>query len=338
MSDLEFPRIPELDSSAMTATAEALRHRPRRLGHLGFLSQALTWWAGCTSAIPLNLIQHPALVVFAGATDIEPQQVSDQPAGSVNESLAELESGAGPYQLLRGDTQLEVVDLQDHPVPDFTRADTLGPHNFSDFFRRGQDQADALIDSGCDLLIPGSVGESDLAVAATLIGALSRREPVSLFRLGDDPELWKRRVEVSRNALYRVFSKGLRATQRPPATTQAQWAKYLCEKLGSATTAALSGFFCQTAARRTPVLFDGPHCATAALIAERLCPGTRLWLQLAQSSAEPMMESVAEELELQPLMITGTDLPEGAASLMALPQLQAGISLVRGDRIDQPQV
>jgi nicotinate-nucleotide--dimethylbenzimidazole phosphoribosyltransferase len=90
--------------------------------------------------------------------------------------------------------------------------------------------------------------------------------------------------------------------------------------------AGLAGFCAQAAVRRTPVLLDGMVVTAAALIAEQLAPGARLWWQAGHLSTEPAHALALAQLGLDPILDLKMRLGEGTGAAVALPVLRAAVA------------
>jgi nicotinate-nucleotide--dimethylbenzimidazole phosphoribosyltransferase len=90
--------------------------------------------------------------------------------------------------------------------------------------------------------------------------------------------------------------------------------------------AGLVGFCAQSAVRRTPVLLDGMVVTAAALIAEQLAPGARLWWQAGHLSTEPAHALALAQLGLDPILDLKMRLGEGTGAAVALPVLRAAVA------------
>ena len=78
--------------------------------------------------------------------------------------------------------------------------------------------------------------------------------------------------------------------------------------------------------RRTPVLLDGLVVTAAALVAEQLAPGARLWWQAGHKSTEPAHALALARLGLDPIVDLGMRLGEGSGAAVALPVLRAAVA------------
>jgi nicotinate-nucleotide--dimethylbenzimidazole phosphoribosyltransferase len=117
-----------------------------------------------------------------------------------------------------------------------------------------------------------------------------------------------------------------RVRQRPteplPKGDAAAEAITLLRRYGGFEIAAL-------AAARTVVLIDGFAVTVAALLAERMQPGTLSRCIVSHCSAEPAHRLLLEQLRIEPLLSLGLRLGEGSGALLALPLLRNSVALFR---------
>lgn len=326
-----FSPVSEPDAAAQAAAAEQLGQLAARHGSVGRLGELATWYAACRGDTVPPTLQRARLIVFAGDHGVAARGVvAADPAESVR--LAhDLEEGVGPINALArtSGASVRVIDVSlDHAAPGEDRirrsspsmdvADTLTAEELERALIVGKRIADQEVDSGADILLPGSLGVGGEVVAAAIVGALTRTEPVAVVGPGYDlgTEIWKHRVAVIRDAMFRVRT----SIDQPLTVLQA---------IGSPDIAALVGFCAQAAVRRTPVLLDDPVTAAAALVADRLAPGARLWFRAAQQRPTPVHHCALRDLGLEPLIDLGVTLGSGAGALAVLPVLGAAVDLLR---------
>ena len=180
-------------------------------------------------------------------------------------------------------------------------------------FEDGTAAADALADGGCDLLLVGAAG--DPVAGLVVVAALLDLEPVQAVgtAAGED---WARLTTGVRD--------GLRRCRHHVGDPQA-----LLDAVGSAPLAQLTGVLAQCAARRTPVVLDGaPLTAAAAVLAERLAPGSPAWQLAGQVPPAPAARRGLADLGLTGLLDLGLALPLGAQ--LAWSAVEAALPLVEG--------
>jgi nicotinate-nucleotide--dimethylbenzimidazole phosphoribosyltransferase len=94
--------------------------------------------------------------------------------------------------------------------------------------------------------------------------------------------------------------------------------------------AAMAGFYASAAAADLTVVLDGFIATSAALVAERLVPGTRDFLIAAHRSAEPAHAALLAQLGLAAFLDTWElRLGEGTGALLLMPLLDAAAAIVR---------
>lgn len=92
--------------------------------------------------------------------------------------------------------------------------------------------------------------------------------------------------------------------------------------------AAMAGFYRRSAASGLAVVLDGFIATSAALVAERLWPGTARSMVAAHQSAEPGHAAALAHLGLEPALDNwGMRLGEGTGALLLMPLLDAAAAL-----------
>lgn len=328
-----FPEIaaPDPDAAAAARARQAQLTKPA--GALGRLEDLSVWVSSCQSTCPPRQFERARVVVFAGDHGVTAAGVSAYPAEVTAAMMANFAAGGAAVNVLASlaDAGVRVVDIAvdtEEPLsPDvgahkvrrssgnIAVEDALGPDEVVAAVEAGRRIADEEVDAGADLLIAGDMGIGNTTPATTLVAALTGAEPVAVVGRGTgiDDEGWKRKTAAIRDALYR--------TKRLSADPIA-----LLRICGGADLAAMTGFCAQAALRRTPVLLDGVVVTAAALAAERLAPGARLWWQAGHRSTEPAHGMALTELGLTPIIDLGMRLGEGSGALVALPVLRAAVA------------
>ena len=90
----------------------------------------------------------------------------------------------------------------------------------------------------------------------------------------------------------------------------------------------MAGFFARGAERGATLLLDGYVATAAALVAERLAPGSVRGMIAGHRSAEPGHAAALAHLGLDPLLDWGMRLGEGSGALVALPLLDAAAAVL----------
>ena len=258
--------------------------------------------------------------------------VSAYPPEVTRQMVANIASGGAAINALAdiAGATVRVVDLAVYADPlsaqigahkvrrssgDIAVEDALTEQETLDAIDAGRQIADQEVDAGADLLIAGDMGIGNTTAATVLVAGLTGVEPVAAvgYGTGIDDAGWARKTAVVRDALFRVEP----LLAEPVATLRC---------CGGADLAGLAGFCAQAAVRRTPVLLDGLVVTAAALVAEQLAPGARLWWQAGHLSTEPAHALALAQLGLDPIVDLRMRLGEGTGAAVALPVLRAAVA------------
>ncbi|AWB81537.1 nicotinate-nucleotide--dimethylbenzimidazole phosphoribosyltransferase [Corynebacterium yudongzhengii] len=317
---------PDHRSSDRLAAALASTPRGVSFGRLATIAAQVAGWQART--VP-EAFHKPRVVVFAGDHGISERGISAYAPQASVEQADEIASGAGPVHTMArtAGASVRLVDVSlDHEAwgeervsrstPPIDVADAMDQDQFARSLAIGRRIADHEIDAGADLLIPGELGVGSTAVAAAVVGTLTATEPVAIVGPGSGvpDEIWKRKVSVIRDAMFRA--RGLRRDLSGLLTA-----------ISAPDFVAMTAFIAHAAARRTPVLLDGAAVTAAALVANRLAPGAADWFAAGQLSPKPAHVIALQELGLTPLVALDMSTGQATGSLAALPLIQAAIEL-----------
>jgi nicotinate-nucleotide--dimethylbenzimidazole phosphoribosyltransferase len=335
---VEFPEISRPDDAAR----EQARARQDRLtkptGALGRLEEISIWLAGVQGRCPPDAPRRPAVVVFAGDHGVAAAGVSAYPSEVTAQMVANFLAGGAAVNVLADlvGATVEVADIAVQPggvpIPGEVRRrhvrdgsgridveDALTLDEAAAAVDAGRALADAQVDRGADLLVPGDMGIGNTTPATALIAVLAGVAASGITGRGtgvDDAALARKRVAVAAAA-----ERG-----EPHADDPLR----LVATIGGADIAAMAGFLAQAAVRRTGVLLDGVVSGAAALLADRFAPGAAAWWLAGHRSAEPAHAAALHALRLEPLIDLGLRLGEGSGALVAVPVLRAAAATLAG--------
>ena len=327
----DFPPIAPPDSAVAAAARARHDQLTKPPGSLGRLEDLAVWVASCQGACPPRPFERARIVVFAGDHGVATAGVSAYPAEVTAQMVANFAAGGAAINILAeaAGATVRVADIAvdaDTPAAVATHKvrrgsgniaveDALTADETAAAIDAGRQIADDEVDAGADLLIAGDMGIGNTTPATTLIAALSDAEPVSVVGRGTgiDDGGWARKTAAVRDALYR----GRNSLTDPVALLR------IC---GGADIAAMAGFCAQAAVRRTPLLLDGLVVTAAALVAERMAPGARLWWQAGHRSTEPAHDVALSRLGLDPIVDMRMRLGEGTGATVALPVVRAAVA------------
>lgn len=327
-----FPPVVPPDTAAAAAASARQDTLTKPSGALGRLEDLSVWVASCQGHCPPKQFERARVVVFAGDHGVARSGVSAYPPEVTGQMVANIAAGGAAINALAdiAGATVRVADLSvaaDPPSPqigahkvrrgsgDIAVEDALTHQETLDAIDAGRQIADQEVDAGADLLIAGDMGIGNTTPATVLTAALTGIEPVAAvgYGTGIDDAGWARKTAAVRDAMFRAEP----VLSDPVA---------LLQRCGGADLAGLAGFCAQAAVRRTPLLLDGVAVTAAALIAERLAPGARLWWQAGHLSTEPAHALALAQLGLDPIVDLRMRLGEGTGAAVALPILRAAIA------------
>lgn len=101
----------------------------------------------------------------------------------------------------------------------------------------------------------------------------------------------------------------------------------ILETVGGFDIAGLTGVCIGGALYHVPIVLDGVISMVAALLAERIVPGTKEYLIPSHKGKEPAAERLAEELEVEPVINGDMALGEGSGAVMMFSLLDMALSV-----------
>lgn len=325
---MEFTEVVAPDGRVAAAARRRQDMLTKPRGALGRLEDLSVWVSSCQGHCPPRQFERARIVVFAGDHGVTQQGVSAYPAEVTAQMLDNIESGGAAINALAeiAGAGVRAVDVAvDREAAGAYRVrrssgnialqDALSGDEVVAAVETGRRIADEEVDAGADLLIAGDMGIGNTTAATALVAAITGTEPVAAVGRGTgiDDAAWSRKTAAIRDALYRSH-----AVRADPLG--------LLAACGGADLAAMAGFCAQAAARRTPLLLDGLVVTAAALVAEQLAPGARLWWQAGHRSPEPAHTLALNHLKLDPIIDLGMRLGEGTGAALALPVLRAAVA------------
>lgn len=329
--------IPAPDEAAGRAAQKHLDGLAKPVGALGRIEALGAWLSALHGTVPPHSLNDVRVVVFAGDHGVtrtlstEQAGVSAYPREVTAAMVRAFLSGSSGVNVLASQVGARVrvadiaVDDELDGVPaEVTRhkirrgsgaldvEDALLPGEGRAAFDEGRAIADAEINDGADLLIPGDMGIGNTTVAAALTAASLGLPPgeVAGTGTGIDDDGLHAKVAAIETGITRVSERAGDPFE-------------LLTALGSACAAATAGFAVQGALRRIPVLLDGVFPCAAALIASDVAPGATRWWLAGHRSTEPAQAYALKALGLEPIVDLELRLGEGSGAVLAVPTLRA---------------
>lgn len=332
-ADLGRVRPPDASAAAEAATRQARLTKPA--GALGRLEAASIWMCAVQGQCPPQPFTRPALVIFAGDHGVaRTAGTSAYPPEVTAQMVVNFATGGAAANVLARQVgaTVRVVDVSVDADPSYLdaidpaicadrvrrgtgsidREDAMTVDEASTAFALGARLADEAADSGADVLLAGDMGIGNTTPAAAIIGLLAGHAPDAVTGRGtgiDDSTLQRKR-----DAVAAAMARGAGALDDPTL---------LLARVGSPDIAAMTGYLRRAAERGVPAVLDGIVSCSAALVAERIAPGSREWWIAGHRSTEPASPAALESLALAPLLDLDLRLGEGTGALLALPLLNA---------------
>ena len=101
----------------------------------------------------------------------------------------------------------------------------------------------------------------------------------------------------------------------------------ILQTVGGLDIAGLAGICIGGAMYGVPIVLDGVISMSAALLAERMFPGTKHVYIPSHIGKEPAIKKIAEELDLEPVIDGKLALGEGTGAVMMFPLLDMALSV-----------
>jgi nicotinate-nucleotide--dimethylbenzimidazole phosphoribosyltransferase len=324
-----------IDAAAVWAHLDALAKPMRSLGALEALAVRLA-----VAQQRLDPVSHPRrIVLFAADHGVVAQGVSAWSSTVTGLMVGAIMAGRATSNALAAAQRCDlrmvdigVASLPEGPVPAFFAHASIAPgtadlstgpamtaDQFDAAWAGGAAEARRALDEGNVLLIAGEMGIGNTTSAACLTVLLAQA-PVAMAvgrGAGADHRMLAIKTAVVAGAVARA--KPLLATDPRRAIAD----------IAGSEIVAMAGFFATAVEGGATLLLDGYVATAAALIAERLAPGTARAMIAAHRSAEPGHGAALAALGLEPLLDWQMRLGEGTGALVALPLLDSAAALLR---------
>jgi nicotinate-nucleotide--dimethylbenzimidazole phosphoribosyltransferase len=323
-----------IDDSIIWAHLDGLAKPRRSLGKLESLAAKL-------AAVQQRLdpVTRPRrIVLFAGDHGVIAQGVSAWPAAVTASMVDTIAAGRATSNALAAaqDCDLRLVDVgvasplagnapswfRSARIADGTQDLATGPAmSIADFdaaWAVGADEAKRAADGGFAIVIAGEMGIGNTTPAACLTALLAGIPAYAAIGPGagaDDTIIANKRRVVA----GAVAGLAARLNADPRAAIAS---------VSGFEIIAMAGFFAAAAEANITILLDGFVATAAALVAERLRPGTKRAMIAAHRSAEPGHMAALNQLGLTPLLEWDMRLGEGTGALVALPLLDSAAALL----------
>lgn len=324
-----------IDDTTAWAHLDALAKPHRSLGRLETLAARLATIQGRLDPV----VRPRRIVLFAGDHGVVAQGVSAWPSAVTGLMVGTILSGRASSSALAAaqgcDLRLVDVGVAMPPPPpypafhasapvatgtaDLSQGAAMTRDQFDAAWATGEAEARRAIDDGHVVLIAGEMGIGNTTPAACLTMLLADA-PLHLAvgrGAGADDAMLAVKADVVAAAVARS-REHLAATPRAAIAAVAGF-----------EIVAMAGYYAAAAAGGATLLLDGYVATAAALVAERIAPGTAKSMIAAHRSAEPGHGVALAALGLEPLLDWDMRLGEGTGALVALPLLDSAAAIMR---------
>ena len=325
------PVDPEWLARAQTRLDQLTKPR----GSLGRLEELAAWYVAVREEL-LPTIRKKMVVIFAGDHGVVDEGVSAYPQEVTFQMVVNfVQGGAGINVLSRHvGAEVQVVDIgvkhEFTAMPglirrkvaagtrNLAREAAMSPAETEAAIACGIELARENIAAGADILATGEMGIGNTTPAAALAAAFTGKTAVEVTGRGTgvDDLGYQRKIEVIDRAL---------ALHQPNPKDPLD----VLARLGGLEIAGLTGLILGAAAARRPIMVDGFIATAAALVATKICPAVKDYLQAAHQSAEYGHRVILEHLGLRPLLQLEMRLGEGTGAALGINLLEAGLKIYR---------
>ncbi len=310
------------------ARQQQLTKPPGSLGRL----EAMAVRMAARQAVIKPSLEHIHITVFAGDHGVAEEGVSAFPQAVTAEMVKNFARGGAAISVLAKEMRahFEVVDAgvaADLPeLPNVISAKVAkGTQNFAQTSAMNAEQcANALnvgrkiawnADQHCaELFIAGEMGIANTTSATVIAAALLQMDASDLAGAGTglDAQGISHKARVIEKAMMRL------GCGEPLDVLM---------KYGGFEIAAMVGAYIACSQKGITILVDGFISSVAALVAVRMKPEVRAWMEFSHQSAEQGHRLVLQALEATPILDLGMRLGEGSGAAVAVPILKSAVAL-----------
>ncbi|MBR3331844.1 MAG: nicotinate-nucleotide--dimethylbenzimidazole phosphoribosyltransferase [Mogibacterium sp.] len=226
------------------------------------------------------------------------------------------------------------INMEGSPKGVIDRKVMKGTRNFAHEPAMTEDECMQAIEAGIDIVCDCSAGGYRfLATGEMGIGNTTTSSALAAALLGLDADIVTGRGAGLSTEGLRKKTEVIKAAldKYDPADdegrTSPEYAMHMLSCVGGLDIAGLSGVFIGGAMNHIPVIIDGFISAVAALVAERLVPGTRNFMIASHIGKEPGMKYILDILGLEPVIDGKLALGEGTGAVMLMPLLDTALAL-----------
>ena len=295
--------------------------------------EALTAQIGAIQGTEIIDISQKAVIIMCADNGIAREGISQsgqEVTLAVVRSMANKKSSVGKMAEIVGVDTIPVdigVNHKDSIPGVLDRKISLGTRNFRNEPAMTEEEAIKAIFTGIEMVFDcKEKGYKILATGEMGIGNTTTSSAVTVALLGCEvAEVTGRGAGLSDEKLVhkqRIISEAIDKYELKEAD-----ALQILETVGGLDLAGLTGVCIGGALYHVPIVLDGVISMVAALLAERIVPGTKEYLIPSHKGKEPAAERLAKELGVEPVIDGNMALGEGTGAVMMFSLLDIALSV-----------
>ncbi|MCR5608427.1 MAG: nicotinate-nucleotide--dimethylbenzimidazole phosphoribosyltransferase [Lachnospiraceae bacterium] len=171
---------------------------------------------------------------------------------------------------------------------------------------------------GYNIIATGEMGIGNTTTSSTLAAVLLKQsvENVTGKGAGLSDDKYSHKIEVIKKAIAKYDTDNMEAVE-------------LLRTFGGFDIAGLTGVFVGGALHHIPIVADGVISLIAALLAEKIAPGTKDYIIASHKGKEPAMAIILKELQLEAVIDANMALGEGTGAVMMINLLSMALGIYK---------
>tara|TARA_R110001583_G_scaffold107837_3_gene256533 strand:+ start:2276 stop:3334 length:1059 start_codon:yes stop_codon:yes gene_type:complete len=323
----------QIDQLALSAAQQRQQQLTKPAGSLGQLEEIAISLAGMQATAHPN-VEQIHITVFAGDHGIVAEGISAFPQAVTAEMVRNFSRGGAAISVLAKETNAHLTVLnmgtvakietltgvQDHRIAEGTQNFLQQPAmtlvQCQHALTIARQHIEQLKDNQVDLFIGGEMGIGNTTSATAIACALLAINPLEITGAGTG--LNQTEIQHKADIIQQALTHHHNQLTSPLA---------ILHYLGGFEIAALAGAYITCAKIGIPVLVDGFISSVAALMAERLSPGSKNWFLYSHQSSELGHQIILKHLAAKPLLNIGMRLGEASGAAATIPLIKLSCAL-----------
>ena len=274
------------------------------------------------------------ITIFAADHGVAEENVSAFPQSVTGEMIRNFSHGGAAISVLARElnASLEVINLgtvtELEPLENvkdcrlgngtnnFTKFPAMNDQQVWNAIHAGRQAAERAKLEGADIFIGGEMGIGN-TTSATALASVLLDKPIEQL-VGPGTGINEAQIAHKISIIKKAIALHKNEMKEPID---------VLSRLGGFEIAALAGSYLSCAKIGMPVLIDGFISSTAALVAEKLSPGSKQWFLYSHQSAEPGHKLILNSLDAKSLLNIGMRLGEASGAAATVPFIRLACAL-----------